>query len=662
MPNNNGNNSAFIPDDDVIGKKPIMQPIPDPQIGIDTTNTFYENVSNAGISNSLDMSALDSFLTTARSRDQIYSLIDSMAEDSIIASVLETYAEDATETNENGDIVWVDSNDPDIAKYIDYLLKAMRINKNIYGWVYSLCKYGDVYLRLYRESEYEKDTLFDKDEDTKYKNKAKILNEDIHLSDSDLDPDLEDLNKKEELTEAVNLKAYSKEDHYVPYLEMVPNPAEMFELIKFGKSYAFIKADISTSIVYNNKNYYQGSDFLRYTFNKNDINVYQATEFAHAYLEDTSNRTPERVKIFLDSSGEDDESETNSATYKVRRGQSLLYNIFKIWRELTLLENSILLNRVTKSSVVRAIGVEVGDMPKEMVQPHLQGIKSLIEQKSALNTGNSMNEYTNPGPVENNIYIPTHNGIGALSIQQIGGDVQVGQLTDLDYFRDRLFGALGVPKQYFGFTEDGAGFNGGQSLSIISSRYAKKIVKIQNTMIQALTDAINLMLLDRGLNSYINKYALHMLPPITQGDLDRRENMAAKVQLTSDTMNMLSDITDVSVRLEILKNLMSAYITDPEVIHLIQIEIDKLNQEAEENPEETIGEITTEDDLGLGSGFDLGTEETTETNEIGGGDIENAIEGTEEETTEETSGNEEALPTPADLGLDFTDSNNPEFQ
>ena len=662
MPNNNGNNSAFIPDDDVIGKKPIMQPVPDPQIGIDTTNTFYENVSNAGINNSLDMSALDSFLTTARSRDQIYSLIDSMAEDSIIASVLETYAEDATETNENGDIVWVDSNDPDIAKYIDYLLKAMRINKNIYGWVYSLCKYGDVYLRLYRESEYEKDTLFDKDEDTKYKNKAKRLNEDIHLSDPDLDPDLENLNKKEELTEAVNLKAYSKEDHYVPYLEMVPNPAEMFELIKFGKSYAFIKADVSTSIVYNNKNYYQGSDFLRYTFNKNDINVYQATEFAHAYLEDTSNRTPERVKIFLDSSGEDDESETNSATYKVRRGQSLLYNIFKIWRELTLLENSILLNRVTKSSVVRAIGVEVGDMPKEMVQPHLQGIKSLIEQKSALNTGNSMNEYTNPGPVENNIYIPTHNGIGALSIQQIGGDVQVGQLTDLDYFRDRLFGALGVPKQYFGFTEDGAGFNGGQSLSIISSRYAKKIVKIQNTMVQALTDAINLMLLDRGLNYYIIKYTLHMLPPITQGDLDRRENMAAKVQLTSDTMNMLGDITDVSVRLEILKNLMSAYITDPEVIHLIQIEIDKLNQEAKENPEKTTEETTVGDDLGLGSGFDLGTEETIETNEMGGGDIESAIEGTGEENIEETSGNEEALPTPADLGLDFTDSNNPEFQ
>ena len=41
------------------------------------------------------------------------------------------------------------------------------------------------------------------------------------------------------------------------------------------------------------------------------------------------------------------------------------------------------------------------------------GIKQLIEQKSAINEGTSMEEYTNPGPMENNIYVPTYNGIGA---------------------------------------------------------------------------------------------------------------------------------------------------------------------------------------------------------------------------------------------------------
>lgn len=165
-----------------------------------------------------------------------------------------------------------------------------------------------------------------------------------------------------------------------------------------------------------------------------------------------------------------------------------------------------------------------------------------------------MNEYTNPGPMENNVYIPTRDGQGALSLQQVGGDYDPKTLTDIEYFRDKLFGALKVPKQYFGFTEDGAGFNGGQSLSIISSRYAKTIKRIQNTMVQTLTDAINLILIDKGLPHYINEFTLNMLPPTTQEDNDRRESLYNKVQLTQDIMNLVStDIDDRVTKLKVLK-------------------------------------------------------------------------------------------------------------
>ena len=651
MPDNENKDTAFVPDDDVYGKKINIEATPEPPIGVDTQNKFFTNIINAGLNNQLDMSALDSFLTTSRSRDQVYSLIDQMSEDSTIAAVLETYAEDATETNENGDIVWADSDDADISKFINYILKSMRVNKNAYSWAHSLIKYGDIYLRLYRESDYDSDELFDK----KDKNKSQRLNEDISLSDPDLD-------KPERLEEEVKVKAYSKDDHYVHYLEMVPNPAEMFELTKFGNSYAYIKADINTPLV-SNKDWYQGSDFLRYSFKKNDINVYEATEFVHGYLEDDTSRTPEQVKIIFDSN--EDGSET-SATYKVRRGQSMLYNIFKVWRELQLLENSILLNRVTKSAIVRVLGVEVGDMPKEMVQPHLQGVKSLIEQKSALNADNSMNEYTNPGPIENNVYIPTHNGVGAINMQTIGGDVNVGELTDLDYFRRKLFGALKVPAQYFGFTDDDAGFSGGQSLSIISSRYAKTVIRIQNTLVQALTDAVNLILIDKGLSGYINKFSIKMQKPITQDDIDRRENMANNNQVTSDIMSLVDGlIEDSSTKLEILKSLLSNYLINPEILDILQNEITKLEQQEQETSKETPIE---EEGSGSGDEFDLGGDfETGETSGISD-DLTSAIENVGEEIPAETEEEEspaeegEALPTPADLGLDFTDSNNPEFQ
>lgn len=613
-----------IQQDDAVYNKPIQAvPKPETNIGIDTKNTLITNIVQSAEngytaqSGQLDLSAINSFTSVSQKRDELYKLLDSMAQDSIIAAVLETYAEDATEYNDAGQIVWAESSDANISKFVNFLLDSMRVDKNIYSWVYSLCKYGDLYVELFKQSEYDKiDELFDTEEEKEQKRKA--LNEDIKIN------------------------AYQKSDKYVHYVEAVTNPAEMFELTKFGKSVGYIKADLKIDLQREDN---LTNNYFRYKFRKSDINIYPATKFVHASLEDNSSRTEEEVSIFIEKNQDGSGVESN---YTVKRGQSLLYNTFKIWRELSLLENSMLLNRITKSSIVRMINVEVGDMPKEMVGPHLQGIKSLMEQKAAINTGKSMNEYTNPGPIENNIYIPTHQGVGTITSEQIGGDVNVGQLPDIDYFQNKMFGSLRVPKQYFGVTDDGAGFNGGASLSIISSRYAKMVKRIQNTIIQAITDIINLMLIDKGMNYAINKFTIKMQSPTTQEEIDRRDNTSSKVAITSDIMNLVSEIEDPIKKLKILKSLLSNVITDSEVIELIQEEIDNL----EENPDAIIPE---DDDMGEEPMSGGGT--TSEPGESSPLDLDAELDlGTEEFESESEPGSENDLPSPDDLGLDLTDN------
>lgn len=621
-------NSIYAEDPDIYNKPIESKPLPKKEIGIDTTDAFMDDIVTAATSNQLDTASIEQFTRVSQGRDSIYALIDTMCEDSMIAAVLETYTEDATETNEAGRIVWAESNDPDTAKYINYLLDSMNVDKNVFKWTNSLCKYGDVYLRLYRESDYDNDILAD---DIK-KPGDKGLQEDI------------------------NINAYAKDDHYVHYIEIMPNPAEVFELTKFGKSYAYIVAPVMVpNTQATNKDIYQ-QQFNPYHFNftKKDIDVYGPTDFVHGCLEDNSSRTPEYVSIFRDD--KDLEENKNAYTYTVKRGQSLFYNVFKVWRELTLLQNSILLNRITKSSIVRTVSVEVGDMPKENVGPHLQWIKQLFEQKAAIDTGNSLNEYTNPGPIENNVYVPTRNGQGSLTVGQVGGDVNVGQLTDLDYFRDLLFGALRIPKQYFGFTEDGAGFNGGQSLSIISSRYAKMIKRIQATMCQTLTDAVNLLLVDKGLSKYINEFTLKMVPPTTQEEIDRRENTSSKVRLVTDVMGVLNDVEDPLARLKILKSMLSEALTNTEVAELIQDEIEKIENGEEvvsTKSEEVVGDdqdlgLSDESGGGLDLASDLGLEEPSGTTEPEA-DIDLETEPEEPRGT---------LPSPEELGAgDFTNNN-----
>ena len=229
---------------------------------------------------------------------------------------------------------------------------------------------------------------------------------------------------------------------------------------------------------------------------------------------------------------------------------------------------------------------------------------------------------------------------------------------------------LKVPKQYFGFTDDNAGFSGGQSLSIISSRYAKTVIRIQNTLIQALTDAINLILINKGLSGYINKFTIKMQKPVTQDDIDRRDNMASNNQVTSDVMGLVDGLVeDNSIKLKILKSLLSKYLINPEILEIIQSEIDKLEkQEQEGEATPAAGAEEFEDDFNFGGdAFDIGGGGSTE-GESPATDLTSAIDNVGEgapiatETTTEEESGEEALPTPSSLGLDFTDSNNPEFQ
>ena len=563
----------------------VSKPLPDKLNSIDTDGILFDNIIAASSEHDLNLPAINSFNSVSRTRDNIYDMIDTMAQDATISAILDIYAADACEPNDQGQIVWVTAEDERVAKEVEHLLDAMRIDKNAFGWVYSLIKYGDLYLRLYRESEYN-DPIFD----------------------------VKKINAKEQLNENVIVKAYSKNDRYAEYMEMNKNPAEVFELTRFGKTVGYIKTHIhkvdpddTLGTAFSQFNY-------TYSFDLNDIDVFSATEFVHACLEDNSGRTTEEVTI---TSGDDDVT----STYSVRRGQSLLYDSFKTWRELTLLEDAVLLNRITKSALVRIVSVNVGDMEKSDVRTLLQRIKQMIETKAAINVGKSITDYTNPSAVENTIYVPVHGETGAISTQNLGGDVNVGDLVDLDYWKNKLTGSLSIPKQYLGDTDDSTGFNGGTSLSLISSRYAKTVKRIQNAFIQAITDAINLLLFDRGLTDYINKFTIKMQQPTTQEEKDRKENMANTINTIQTIMGLLDLVEDPVLKLTVLKSLLSDAISDTTVIQAIQDQIDMIEASNEENGETAEGENGSDEfgDLGSG-GEDLGGGGDFDLGDLGGGE------------------------------------------
>ena len=645
---------------DFIGKEIKAVPKEEKNFGVDTQDILISNIANAAINSTLDTTDLENFLSVAQTRENYYQILDSMKDDNIVKSIIEAYAENATESNESGDKVWVESEDPNATKYITYLLKALQVNKNIYAWVSSLITYGDVYIKLYRQSEYE-DDLFDKEEvEAKQKlNEAKAGNIQALASDTENTDENVESEEKEQLNESLNIIYYPANDHFTNYVEMVANPGEMFELTKFGKTMGYIKAPYN---VYNTKLATDRQDALwlnqlQYNVSKGDVSLYQATEYVHGVMENGDNRVEETVNIYQDEASRD--NNVNAKVYGVKRGRSMLYDWYKTWREMTLLEDAIILNRLTKSSLVRIIQIEVGDMPKDMISSHLQSIKSMMEQKGALDTKNKYNEYTNPAPVENNIYVPTHEGKGNISVANVGGEYDPKQLTDLEYFRDKFFGSTGIPKQFFGYVGDAAGFSGGESLSIQSSQFAKRVRKIQSDTISMLEDLINTLLYDRKLYNYINNFSLKMVTPVSKEEMDKKDAQTNALGVLRDLMDVLSDVQDIPTRLKIIKAYLQPIINDNDVMQYLQDEIDRLENEPkeEQNPENN-EEGGMNAPRSLGGGERPSREQALDNvgEEIFGGGEENTeIELGGEETTEETSSANDYLPSFAELGVNSND-------
>lgn len=537
------------------------------KIDIDINNVLADSIIEAGLDDRLNIGALEDFTTISNARSQVYQLIDAMAKDSSVSALLRTYAEDVCEVADSGHIVWCESSDPNISRFVNYLLNVMNVDKNIYRWVYCLLKYGDVYLRLFRESDY-KDAIFKKEN----VDNAGIAGNRQRLT--------------ENLDEAINLNLHSASDPYSYYVEMVADPSTMFELTKYGKTYGYIEAPNQTSGI-DYTEVFTGVNNLtvsNYKMKSNDINIYQADDFVHACLDDGITRFPEEVEIF--STDADYDSNVNGHLYTVKRGKSILYDSYKVWREKSLLENSAILNRVTRSSIIRQVGVEVGDMPKEQVKQTLRRVKELVEQKSAIDTDAAMSEYTNPGPLINNIYYAKHNGQGEISISAEGGDVDVKGLADLDWWNNKFYAAYGIPKQFFGFTDDSAGFNGGSSLTIISSVYAKGVKRVQNTILQAITDAVNLVLISKGCKSYLNNFVLKMRAPRTQEEIDYRSDLSNRVSAISSMQALFSDVEDKPRRLKILKELFSTLNYGDGILEELQNEINAAEETARKAAEE----------------------------------------------------------------------------
>ena len=188
-------------------------------------------------------------------------------------------------------------------------------------------------------------------------------------------------------------------------------------------------------------------------------------------------------------------------------GQSILENIFKVYKQKELLEDAILIYRIQRAPERRVFKIDVGNMPSHMEMAFVDRVKNEIHQRripSAMGGQSIMDATYNPLSMNEDYFFPvTADGRGSDVTTLPGGD-NLGQIDDLRYFNNRLARGLRVPSSYLpqGPEDSPTPLSDGRvgTAMIQEFRFNQYCERLQNYLSQKLNDEFKLFMRWRGFN------------------------------------------------------------------------------------------------------------------------------------------------------------------
>lgn len=210
-------------------------------------------------------------------------------------------------------------------------------------------------------------------------------------------------------------------------------------------------------------------------------------------------------------------------------GQSMIEPARRIWRQLILIEDAMLVYRIVRSPERRMFKIPVGNIAPEEVDRFMEDIKNKMKRQTIVDpsTGRVDMRYSAMDMIDD-YYLPTRGGEGP-TIESLPGGAFTGDIEDVQYIQGKLFAALQVPKAYLGYEQD---IGSKSTLAQQDVRFAKTIERIQKMVIAELNKIalVHLYLLGyRGAE--LTKFNIEMASPSTIAQQQHLELWRMKLEV-----------------------------------------------------------------------------------------------------------------------------------
>ena len=215
-------------------------------------------------------------------------------------------------------------------------------------------------------------------------------------------------------------------------------------------------------------------------------------------------------------------------------GNNLLESVFKVYKQKELLEDAIIIYRIQRAPERRIFYVDVGNMPAHMAMSFVERVKNEIQQRripSSTGGGTSvMDSSYNPLSTNEDYFFPqTAEGRGS-RVETLPGGTNLGEITDLRYFTNKLFRALRIPSSYLPTSIDeqpNTVADGKVGTAYIQElRFNEYCKRLQSLIVETFDQEFKLWINDQGINIDPSLFELKFNPP---------QNFAAYRQAELDT-------------------------------------------------------------------------------------------------------------------------------
>ena len=215
-------------------------------------------------------------------------------------------------------------------------------------------------------------------------------------------------------------------------------------------------------------------------------------------------------------------------------GRSYIEPARKLFKQYTLMEDAMLIHRISRAPEKRIFYMNVGSIPPNEIDSFMQ--KTISNMKRTPHIDQKTGEYNLKYNMQNmmeDFYIPVRGNDTTTKIDTTKG-LDYDGIQDVEYLRDKLFAALKIPKAFLGYDET---TGGKATLAAEDIRFARTIERIQRILVSELNKIALVHLYSQGYrDEALTNFELSMQTPSIIFEQEKIELMKSKTELATSLL------------------------------------------------------------------------------------------------------------------------------